>query len=345
MCECKDKCSCKSNEIKLRGPRGFTGPIGAQGLVGPQGIKGDQGPAGPQGPQGPQGFTGSAGSTGAQGVPGPQGIAGIPTAILDTDTIDLTYTAGVLSADIVDTGWHNLLGFDHYTGSMATQKPQARRIGKVIHFRGNVFVPLNDPTKADTLVNLSSASAYYSIKGCDPYTGSGGVFIDSDDQSIVFNNSSSVIPTSVLASGPTDGIYTMGYIIGVRPIELTSTKGTSLTASMVVGITSNKQLYISALKDLENISTRSPDDVTGGAPLRYITSNVKESDYVPNFINSGSFVNSLNTASITTPNNIVIDSRFPGPLSLQWTFDCDAGTPSNLGGFSFRIDGLMSYIS
>jgi hypothetical protein len=60
MCECKGKCSCKSNEIKLRGPRGFVGPAGPQGPVGPQGIQGFQGAPGPQGPQGPQGFNGSS---------------------------------------------------------------------------------------------------------------------------------------------------------------------------------------------------------------------------------------------------------------------------------------------
>ena len=58
MCECKGKCSCKSNEIKLRGPRGFVGPAGPQGPVGPQGIQGFQGAPGPQGSQGPQGPAG-----------------------------------------------------------------------------------------------------------------------------------------------------------------------------------------------------------------------------------------------------------------------------------------------
>jgi hypothetical protein len=55
MCKCKENCSCKSNEIKLRGPRGFTGPAGVQGPVGPQGLQGAQGLAGPQGLPGPSG--------------------------------------------------------------------------------------------------------------------------------------------------------------------------------------------------------------------------------------------------------------------------------------------------
>jgi hypothetical protein len=262
--------------------------------------------------------------------------------VTDTTTIDLTYTSGTLTAEVVDTGWHDLLGFDYYTGTMATQKPQARRIGKVIHFRGNVFVPLDDPNKIGEVVNLTSSSSYYDVVGCTPYQGISGVTVDADAQSIFFNKSASVIPAAVLASGPTDGTYTMGFVIGVRPVELAGANGTSLTSSFVAGITSTKQLYISTLKDLENISTMSPNRVTGGAPLRYITSNVKTGDYVPNFIHASSHINSFPATGV---NNVVTETEFPGPVDLTWTFDCDAGTPLNLGGFSFRIDGLMSYIS
>jgi hypothetical protein len=80
MCECKGKCSCKSNEIKLRGPRGFVGPAGPQGPVGPQGIQGFQGVPGPQ------------------GVQGPQGPAGIVTSQL---AVKINYTKGTLSADVI----------------------------------------------------------------------------------------------------------------------------------------------------------------------------------------------------------------------------------------------------
>ena len=261
--------------------------------------------------------------------------------VADTTTIDLTYTGGTLTANMVDTGWVDLLGFDYYTGSMATQKPQCRRIGKVIHFRGNVFIPLDDPTNAGSVVDLNISSAYYAIEGCTPYTGSGGVTSNPSFGTLFFNNTSSVIPLSVVSTATTDGTYTMGFVTGVRPIALTVTKGTSLTSSFVVGINNNKQLYISTLKDLENISTMPPDMVTGGSPLRYITSNVKTGDYVPNFINSASYINSANNTGV---NNIVTETDFSGS-DLQWQFDCDAGNPDNLGGFSFRIDGLMSYIS
>lgn len=40
MCSCKGSCNCKSNEIKLRGPRGFVGPQGPQGPQGAAGMPG-----------------------------------------------------------------------------------------------------------------------------------------------------------------------------------------------------------------------------------------------------------------------------------------------------------------
>lgn len=116
MCKCEGKCSCKSNEIKLRGPRGFTGPAGPQGPVGPQGIQGFQGAPGPQGPQGPQGPTGAQGNTGPQG---PQGIPGTNGA--DEYKYISSFFAGG-DTFINNTNWHvpsNFAGFIYtaaYTG-------------------------------------------------------------------------------------------------------------------------------------------------------------------------------------------------------------------------------------
>ena len=100
MCTCKGNCDCKSNEIKLRGPRGFVGPAGPQGPVGPQGLQGLQGAPGPQGPQGSQGSTGAQGSTGPQG---PQGIPGTNGAD------EYKYISSIFAGGetlISNTSWH-----------------------------------------------------------------------------------------------------------------------------------------------------------------------------------------------------------------------------------------------
>ena len=113
MCNCKGSCECKSNEIKLRGPRGFTGPAGPQGPVGPQGIQGLQGMPGPQGPQGMQGTTGAQGSTGPQG---PQGVPG-------TNGADqYKYITSIFAAGdtfIGNTNWHVPLNFAAFIYTVA----------------------------------------------------------------------------------------------------------------------------------------------------------------------------------------------------------------------------------
>lgn len=103
---CSKNDSCKSNEIKLRGPRGFTGPQGPQGLVGPQGIQGLTGPMGPQGPQGPQGITGAAGTDGIDGAPGPAGPAG-PAGPQGIQGIQGIQGVPGPASPVVDTVLHN----------------------------------------------------------------------------------------------------------------------------------------------------------------------------------------------------------------------------------------------
>lgn len=83
-----------------QGPQGIQGDPGAQGIQGPQGVQGPQGDIGPQGVQGPKGDTGAQGIQGPKGDTGAQGIQGPPgpTNVADTGTVDLTMTAGTLSA-------------------------------------------------------------------------------------------------------------------------------------------------------------------------------------------------------------------------------------------------------
>jgi hypothetical protein len=67
--------------------------------------------------------------------------------VQDTNTIDLEFSAGVLTANVQDTGWEPLEGFSLYMNNNAGTQysiPEARRIGNVIHFRGNVVIPLSE---------------------------------------------------------------------------------------------------------------------------------------------------------------------------------------------------------
>jgi hypothetical protein len=224
---------------------------------GERGLRGKDGPQGPIGPEGPQGPAGNDGNDGQDGV-------------------------------ILDTGWHDLEGFNHYQN---VQRPQARRIGNVIHFRGIAIVPLSSDG-GTTVETLNGATAYYGIFETAPYTGVGGVDLNSNG-SVIFNESASCIPTTVLAANvQLDGSYNKPFINMVRPIRLDGNNGTALTAICTITIQSNKALRLGVLKDLEIIQGGG-DQFLGSSPFRYITSDIREDNVVPNYIDPDSFIHNL----------------------------------------------------
>jgi hypothetical protein len=269
--------------------------------------------------------------------------------VQDTNTVDLTYTSGVLTANIADTGWEPLNGFDHYSG---VGKPQCRRIGNQIHFRGGVIVPIATPG-SPSIVEICTPTSYNAVAGCQVFAGTGGCYINSNG-SIVFNNDNSVIPTTILDTLTNfDNTYSLGLIVGTRPINLDATYGTALTAVFNVGITNDKKLYIAVLKDLEITNTRGSAGNLGSSHLRYITSNVTSGEHVPNFINAASTVHSspnnglTNTVALPAP--LAPDTQYLNNLNTNYNtftypFSCDAGNENQIGGFVVRLDGLIAYV-
>ena len=254
-------------------------------------------------------------------------------AVTDTSTIDLTVSAGPaynISAKITDTGWVDLDGFAYYSG---VAKPQCRRIGNQINFRGTVFVPLENPSSPGTVIVLSSTSAYNSIAGCTTWSGVGGCSINANG-AISFNNGGSVIPPSVTA-GNLDNIYFKAWDVALRAIDVNPTFGTCLTSAIRVYITPAKGLTVQVVHDIE-ISTTRGSGIQGNSPLRLITSNVRVGEYLPNYIGSG-----------TDIHNAPSNANFPlvsDTFNLTWPFSCDAGNENQIGGFNFSIDGLIAYV-
>lgn len=159
MCNCKGSCNCKSNEIKLRGPRGFVGPGGAQGPAGPKGDTGIQGPTGLPGAQGPQGLNGAPGVAGSNGAQGPIGPAG------PTGPIGLTGPQGIQgNPGPAGPVYHTML---HNAGTY-TMEDDFDTVAYVI--RPN---PLSSPGTL-TLINLPAASVnlvlgrHYVFVGSEP---------------------------------------------------------------------------------------------------------------------------------------------------------------------------------
>tara|TARA_R100000655_G_scaffold32540_2_gene64399 strand:- start:12921 stop:14555 length:1635 start_codon:yes stop_codon:yes gene_type:complete len=257
-------------------------------------------------------------------------------SVVDTNTIDLNMTAGYeLSAKIKDTGWVDLAGFEFYSGSAT--KPQVRRIGNVLHFRGYIFVPLSDG--AGGIQALGSFADYNSIPRCNPATGvAGGVTISSGGV-IQFNQGTSSIPSAVTGNN-LDADYRMPYpAVLSRPIIVTGSYGTVLTAAARIGITNTGILYVGSLRDQEEISGAA--GFIGGSHLRFITSNVRSGESIPNYINSATDIHNFPAAGA---NNLVGETDFSG-TDYTWPFSCDAGDSSDLGGFFATIEGLTAFLA
>jgi hypothetical protein len=261
-----------------------------------------------------------------------QYVSSIAITVSDTSTIDLTVSSGpayAISAKITDTGWVDLEGFAYYSG---VTKPQCRRIGNQVHFRGNVYIPLENPASPGSVIPLTSENAYNSIQGCTTWSGTGGCSINTSG-SITFNNGAAVVPSSI-TSGNFDGLYRSGWQPIARQVNIKGSTGTALTSVVNIFITSTKQLEIQTLLDIEETSIGS--SVPGNSPFRFITSNIRTGQYLPNYIGSGSDIHNA-------PSN----ANFPlvsDTFNQTWDFDCDAAQPDQIGGFELSLDGMIAYL-
>jgi hypothetical protein len=265
--------------------------------------------------------------------------------VADTSTIDLTYTGGLLTARIIDTGWINLEGFTFYdmakTGS-AGWRPQCRRIGNVVHFRGLLTVPL-----ASTLGGAALTYGYQSSPGYDSYfaapyaytaaTGVGSCNIGVGGY-IEFNQGTSVIPAGILSVGETlDQTYGLGWKIAVRPIDV-GTTSTMLTSLTSIGITTNGVLQWGVTTNPEESVVAGNPTAWNTSPINYIQSIVTLNDYVPKFSAATSVYDAAATSGVV---NTVLDYQ----ANMQYPFSVNSTLAEQLGGLGVRIDGLTSFIN
>jgi len=219
-------------------------------------------------------------------------VDNISLNVEDTNTIDLTLASGTLSANIVDTGWKDLDGFAFYQAGMATQKPQCRRIGNQILFRGTVYIPIENGLGAPVL--LTTTESYNSIYRAAPFVGTGGVTYDAD-QRILFNNTgggaASVIPTSVLDAGTNlDNAYACPQLLATRNLTVEQQTASGITGSILLTaainlvILPNKTLRITPLEVLEQETTDMVPFI-GSSLLRGLTSSFVPRSRVIDFTN------------------------------------------------------------
>ena len=263
-----------------------------------------------------------------------------------TSTIETIVTGGpayTISAKVIDTGWVDLDGFSFYTGADTDAlRPRVRRIGNVLHFKGQVMIPIDDGAGAPLLwqyQNVPPIDTYYLSTTVTPASVGPGSVIASASGLITFNQGNIVIPTSVMGVAELlDDSYTKNYTIGNRRIQIDNAPDTSslLTTIGNLSITSSKTLAFALLKNGEqNIFSGTAAFDT--SHLNYIVSHVRSGEYVPKFDNVNTNVNS-NALPGTIPLNMEYDA------TLTYPFSCNANDESNLGGFIFQLDGLIAYI-
>ena len=263
-----------------------------------------------------------------------------------TSTIETTVTGGpayTISAKVIDTGWVDLDGFSFYTGADTDAlRPRVRRIGNVLHFKGQVMIPIDDGAGAPLLwqyQNVPPIDTYYLSTTVTPASVGPGSVLASSSGSIVFNQGNIVIPSSVMGVAELlDDNYTKNFTVGFRRIQIDNTPDTSslLTTIGNLSIASNKTLAFALLKNGEQ-NIFSGTNAYNTSHLNYVVSHVRSGEYVPKFDNANTNVNS-NALPGTIPLNMEYDA------TLTYPFSCNANDETNLGGFIFQLDGLIAYI-
>ncbi len=321
---------------------GIQGPPGIQGAKGDKGDKGDQGDPGNTGPKGDTGDTGPEGPIGPQGDPGEDAIQPV---VEFTDTCDIEFTENNpfpnydFSAGIKDSGWINLDGFNHITTDSV--RPKARVYGKKVYLTGQAFIPLENLSVPGTARTMSNSVSYKDIAQVAPFTGVGGVTINTDG-ALQYNNNTNVFSTLPLP----DRTYTFPVIIQ-RRIELVGGSfSTMLTGYAWLTFSSAGIMTLGTLKDFEEIDTTTANSFTPSA-LRYITSNVRVGEYAPNYKDSN--IHSSGVVSPTVP--VAPDTDTNTPIKVNYGDDgtypitCDAGNESEIGGFYMFLDGIEMFIN
>ena len=279
-------------------------------------------------------------------------ITSTPLSVQDTNSVNLDFTTGVLTANVQDTGWVNLSGFAFMSANSG--RPQCRRIGNVIHFRGYAVVPMgNASSGAGGVINASNdADDYVPLQYGDTFNTidsvnaadsclligyNGGVWASGTAIGLRFNKGNSVIPTSVIPVGNTlDGSYVLGTRqIIQRSVRTTGNINAGLNSLVGVSISSTGVLQISGpLYDESYASAGS--GIEYSAIGRNVISNIISGENVPTFTPTAP--SSYNTAAAGAYSPSLLGD------TDTWAFTQNAGHADQLGGFIIQLSGLMSYI-
>ena len=272
--------------------------------------------------------------------------------VSDTPTVNLTYSSGTLSAAVVDTGWVNLNGFAYMSSSLG--KPQCRRIGNQIHFRGYVIVPMgnassgaggtiNSAPNSDSYVPLAYGNTFNTVTSgnaadsCELIGYNGGVWSSGTAIGLRFNRGNSVIPTAVLPAGQSlDGNYTLGTRqIIARTVRSVGGDNAALHSLVTVFITSTGDLQVSSILYDENFTGTIGYEYSGIG--RHLISNIISGENIPTYTPAAPSIFNAAAAGAYQGNTT--------GLSDTWAFSQNAGHADQLGGFIIQLSGLSTFVN
>lgn len=277
-------------------------------------------------------------------------------SVVDTTTVNLSYTSGVLTAGVQDTGWVDLLGFTYMASNPG--RPQCRRIGNEIHFRGYITIPMgNDANGAAGVINAAPAPASYvalaygntfntvdsgnAIDSCllKTYNGANWASIATPGLALWFNRGNSVIPTGVLGPGQFfDGSYTISTRnIIYRTVRVSDGKDAALYSLVSIAIRPTGELVVGTIVAEESYDAVGSGYLYSGL-ARNVISNIISGENVPTYTAAAPSQYNASAAGVYS------DSNLTG-LAATWSFSQDAGRADQLGGFQFRLDGLSAFIN
>jgi len=270
--------------------------------------------------------------------------------VSDTPTVNLTYSSGTLSAAVVDTGWVNLNGFAYMSSNSG--RPQCRRIGNEIHFRGYIIVPMgtadsgyggviNAAPTFSSYINFEYGNTFNTINSSNApdsceLIGYGGLAWSSGEAiGLRFNRGNSVIPTAVLPAGQSlDGSYTLGTRHIIARNVSTSANDATLHSLVGISILNTGALQISSILYDEDYSGSTGYEYS--AIGRHLVSNIISGENIPTY-----------TPTAPSIFNAVTSGAYQGNttgLSATWRFNQNAGRADQLGGFIIQLSGLSTFV-
>ena len=270
--------------------------------------------------------------------------------VSDTPTVNLTYSSGTLSAAVVDTGWVNLNGFSYMSSNPG--RPQCRRIGNEIHFRGYIIVPMgtadsgyggviNAAPTFSSYINFEYGNTFNTINSSNApdsceLIGYGGLAWSSGEAiGLRFNRGNSVIPTAVLPAGQSlDGSYTLGTRHIIARNVSTSANDATLHSLVGISILNTGALQISSILYDEDYSGSTGYEYS--AIGRHLVSNIISGENIPTY-----------TPTAPSIFNAVTSGAYQGNttgLSATWRFNQNAGRADQLGGFIIQLSGLSTFV-